>query len=112
MPVSLKSAATAHAVIQRDLSAMSEGRMPQVVAKARRLNETEWRNVAMCWVLFIISVKLAGDAASYLRDFERVRKARSIKIAVAEIQNLRLSLQAAERTRMHDASIIHIERTS
>ena len=52
--------------------------------------------------------QLAGDAACNLRDFERVCQARPVKVAVAQIQNLRLALQSAERGRVDDARIIDI----
>jgi len=52
--------------------------------------------------------QLAGDAACNLRDFERVCQARPVKVAVAQIQNLRLALQSAERGRVDDAGIINI----
>lgn len=52
--------------------------------------------------------ELARDPACNLRDFERMGQARPVEVAVAQIQNLRLALQSAERSRVDDAGIIDI----
>ena len=51
---------------------------------------------------------MAGDAACDLRNFARVREARTIKVAVTQVEDLGLALQSAERGGMDHARIVNV----
>ncbi len=52
--------------------------------------------------------ELSGNAPGNLSNFQRMSQARSIKITIAKIENLRFALKAAERRGMDDTSIIYV----
>lgn len=57
-----------------------------------------------------IGHEVLDQAAGDLADFERVRQPRAIEVAVAEIEDLGLALQPAERGGVNDARIVDVER--
>jgi hypothetical protein len=76
---------------------MSERRMSKVVTKAGGLDQAEIRKETGCGMARVFDCNLSRDATGDLCDLERVRESRSIEVAVAQIQNLRLALKATKR---------------
>jgi predicted thioredoxin/glutaredoxin len=98
LPVTLKTAKRSHTVVERHLTAVTERRMPEVMAKAGGLNEAEWWEKLARRVAAVFLAKLTHHATGDLRNLQGVRKSGPIKVAVAQIENLGLSLKAPKRS--------------
>src|SRR3569833_4436248 len=83
LTVALKAACFTHTVVQRDYSAMSEGRMAEVVTEPRSLNQIARRQKGMSSVLCLRVVELIGNTACDLCYFERMGEARAVFFAVS-----------------------------
>lgn len=53
-------------------------------------------------------LELARDTACDLGDLERVREARAIEVAVAEVEDLGLALESPERGGVNDSRIVDV----
>ena len=87
-----------HTRCHRLFSGMTEGCVTEVVRQRDRFRQ-----------IFIES-ECSRDVAADLRDFQRVRNARSVVIAVPADEHLRLVLQPPKRLRVQDAVSIALER--
>src|SRR5690349_13560221 len=82
---------------QRILAGVAEGRMAEVVGEAQRLGEV------------LVEPERAGDRPSDLRDFQAVRQADAIMVAVRGDEHLGLVAEAAERDAVDDAVAVALE---
>lgn len=109
LPVAFEATVGPHAIIERGLASVAEGGMPEIMAEPRGLDEAEGRQKRNGLVTGIGRRKLAHHAAGDLRNLQRVGHSRAIKIAVAQIEDLRLALEPSEGSGMDDAAIIDVE---
>jgi len=91
LQVVLEPAELAHALVERILARVAERRVADVVREADGLRER------------LVQAQRAGHAARNLRDFERVRQAGAVEVALVVDEDLGLVDQAAERRRVDDA---------
>src|SRR6185312_804383 len=63
-------------------------------------------------VIWIFTSQLTNDTSGNLGNFERMRESRSVEIAIAQGQDLGFTLQSAKGARVHNTSIVNIERVS
>ncbi len=77
---------------------MTERRVAEVVREADRLGER------------LVELQGAGDAATDLRDLDRVREARAVEIAFVVHEHLGLVDEAAEGVGVDDAVAVALER--
>jgi hypothetical protein len=94
LQVVLEAAVRLHAIVQRILSGVPEGRVTQVVREADRFGES------------FVQLQRTRDGARDLRDLDGVRQARPVEVALVIDEHLRLVNQAPERGRMDDAIAI------
>ncbi len=87
----------AHTVVERDFAAVAERRVAEIVGEAQGLDQRQGRQIGRRRMVGGIGRQVLDQAASDLSDLKRVRQARAVEIAVAEIENLCLALQPAER---------------
>src|SRR5687768_16550056 len=78
---------------------MSERRVAEVVRQRERLGQV------------LIETERAGERAGDLGDFQRVRQASAVVVALMEHEYLRFMLEAAERGRMDDPVSVASECT-
>ena len=109
MTIPLETAVLSHAIVESNLSTVSEWRMPEVMAKASLLYQAEVGKEFDCGMLLVLGGNLARNAASDLSYFERMGKPGPIEVAITEIQNLRLTLKSPKGPRVDYTCIIHIE---
>jgi hypothetical protein len=69
--------------MERGFSAVTKRRVTKIMAETSRLNETEWWEEFLSWMVDVFGSQLPSDTSSYLRNFERVCKPSPIKIAIA-----------------------------
>jgi len=96
LTVSLEAAGITHAEIQRDLPAMTERGMPKVMRETDRLHHIgigEVRNGGVRRQGIIKSLNYASSDLSYLK---RMSQARTVKITVAQVQNLGFPLKSSK----------------
>jgi hypothetical protein len=86
-----------HAVIQRILARMAEGRVSKVMGQTDGLGQ------------FFVQVQRAGGGARYLRDLERMGQPSSVEIAFVVDEDLGLVDQSTKRGGMHDAIAIALK---
>jgi len=98
--IMIKSAVIFQTGIQCPLASVTERGMAEIMRQRQRLGE------------ILVEPELTGKRAGNLRDFQRVRQARAIMIALVKYEYLCLVLQAAERGRMNDPVAITPERTA
>jgi hypothetical protein len=96
LTIPLEAALISHAVIEGHLSTMSKRRMAEVVAEACRLNQAKIGKEFDCRMLGILRSNLSRNASSDLSYFKGMSKTRPIKIAIAKVQNLGLTLKSSE----------------
>jgi hypothetical protein len=96
LTVSLEAAGITHAKIQRDLPAMTERGMPKVMRETDRLNHIGIGKVRNCGVRRQGIFKPLDYAASDLSHLKRMSQARTIKITIAQVQNLGFSLKPSK----------------
>ncbi len=87
----------AHAVVERILAGMAEGRVAEVVRQRQRLGQ------------ILVEPQRAGQRAGDLRHLDRVGQARAEMVALVVDEDLRLVLQPAERGRVDDAVAVALE---
>ena len=97
MGIMIEAAGVGERGIQRLLSGMAERRMAEVVGQAKRLGQV------------FIEAQRASDRPADLRDFDAMRQANAVMIAVRRDEHLGLVAQAAERDRMDDAVAVALE---
>ena len=97
LQVVLEAAVLAHAFVERVLPGVTEWRVAEVVREADRLGQR------------FVEAQRARDGARDLRDLDRVREPRAVKIALVIHEHLRLVDEAPERVRMDDAIAIALE---
>jgi hypothetical protein len=90
LQVVLEAAELAHALVERVLAGVAEGRMAEVVGEADGLGER------------LVQSQRAGHAARNLRDLERVRQPRAVQVALVVDEDLGLVHEAAEGRGVHD----------
>jgi hypothetical protein len=71
LTVTLEAASIAHAVVEGNFAAMSEGRVPEIMGTADGVNRAPIWQQTNCRMVRERLLELAGDAASNLRDFKR-----------------------------------------
>ena len=91
LQVVLEAAMRAHALVQRVLSGMAEGRVAQVVRQRDGFDQV------------FIELQLARHRTRQLRHFQRMRQPRAEQVAFMVDEDLRLVDQPAEGGAMHDA---------
>lgn len=97
LQVVLETAVLAHALVQRVLPGMAEGRMAEVVRQRDRLHQV------------LVQAQVARHRARDLRDLEVVRQARAKQVALVVHEHLGLVFEAAEGRRMDDAVAVALE---
>ena len=93
-----EAAFVAEKLVERRLARVAERRVTHVVAEPDRLGE------------ILVQPQRAGDDARDAGRLERVGHARAVVVAGRVDEDLRLSLQAAERLRVEDAVAVALER--
>ena len=83
LPVTLEAAGIEDAVIERDLTAMAERRVAEIVSARDCLQHASLGQVLDCIMAGQIVPELDHQPNRYLRNFERVRETCSIKVTVA-----------------------------
>ena len=87
-------------LVQSVLPGVPERRVPGVVPEPDPLDEV------------LVEPQRARDDARDRRGLERVRHARAVVVALRVDEDLGLSLQPAERLRVHDPVAVALERRS
>ena len=85
LQVVLEAAVVAHAFVERVLAGVSEGRVPEVVGEADGLGQR------------LVDAQRARHGAADLRDFQRMRDARAVEIALVVHEDLGLVDEATKR---------------
>ena len=97
LQVVLEAAVVAHAVVERILPGMTEGRVAEIVRQRDRFGQC------------LIQRQRAGDRAGDLRHLDRVRHPRAVQIAFVIDEHLGLVGQAAKGIGMDDAIAVALE---
>ena len=97
MRVVIVSTRLRHRSGQCRLASMAEGRMADIVGETERL----------CQIL--VQPQGAGEDTADLRDFDAVREAGAVMVAIGRDEDLRLGAQAAKGDRMDDPVPITLE---
>ena len=97
LQVVLEAAMRGHAVVQRVLSGVAEGRVAQVVRQRDRLDQV------------LVQAQRPGDRTGELRHFERVREPRTEQVALVVQEDLRLVDQPTEGRGMDDAVAVALK---
>ena len=92
------AAGRAQQLVENGFAGVAEGRVPHVVAEADRLGQ------------ILVQPKRARHDARDARRLEGVGHARAVVVACRVDEDLRLSLQAAERLRVDDAVAVALKR--
>ena len=98
--VVVEAAERRHAVVERVLAGMAEGRVAEVVRQRQRLGQV------------LVEPQRAGQRAGDLRHLDRVGQPRAVVVALVVDEDLRLVLQAAEGGGMDDAVAVALERAA
>ena len=93
----VETAALLERSIERLFPCMTERRMADVVGQAQRLGQV------------LVQSQRAGDDAADLRDFQAVRQADALMVAIGGHEDLRLPGKAAEGDRMDDPVAVALE---
>jgi len=97
LQVVLEAAVLGHALAQRVLPGVAEGRVAQVVRQGDGLDQV------------LVQTQSAGNVARQLCHLQRVRQARAEQIALVVEEHLRLVDQAAKRAGVHDAVAVALK---
>ena len=97
LQVVLEAAVLAHALVERILAGVPEGRVAEIMGQRYGLDQR------------FIELQRAGDGAGDLRHFNRVRDARAIQIAFVVDEHLGLVRQAPKGIRVDDAIAVALE---
>src|SRR5690606_29628258 len=97
LQVVLEPAVFAHAIVELVLTGVAEGRVPEIVREADRLDE------------ILVEPHRARDSARDLRDLERVGQSRTVVIPLVIDEDLRLVDETPKRRRMDDAVAVALE---
>ena len=95
--VVVEPAMLAHAVVERVLARMAEGRVAEIVREGQRLGE------------ILVQPQRAGQGAGDLRHLDGVGQARAEMIALVVDEDLRLVLQPPERRGVDDPVAVALE---
>jgi hypothetical protein len=85
------------AAIKSALTGVTKGRMSDVVYQRQGLGEVD------------VEAKCRGDLASHLSDLDGVRQAAAKMVGSAACEDLRLTREAPEGARLHDAVAVSLE---
>ncbi len=96
LQVVLETTELAHALVERVLAGVTEGRVTEVVGEADGLGER------------LVQAQCAGHAARDLRDLEGVRQPRAVQVALVVDEDLGLVHEAPERGGVHDAVAVSL----
>jgi len=92
------SEALGQTAIEDVLAEVAEGRMPEIVAEADRLDEV------------LVETERAGDGPRDSRDLEGMREPGAVVIALGSDEYLRLVLQTPKRLAVNDPVAVALER--
>ena len=95
--VVVEAAERRHAVGERVLAGVAEGRVAEVVRQRQRLGE------------ILVEAERAGERAGDLADLDRMGEPGAVVVALVEDEDLGLVLEAAEGARMDDAVAVALE---
>src|SRR5687768_3484234 len=98
LKIVLKTPMVFHASVERFLPSMAEWRMTQIMRERNGFHQ------------IFIKLKVAGDGAANLRNFQAVRQARAKQVSLMIYENLRLVLESPEGRRMNDPIPVALER--
>lgn len=87
---------------------MPEGRVTEIMRAADRMDGSAIGQKGRGRMVLKGLCKLARDAACYLGNLERVGQTGAVEVAVAEIEDLGLALEAPERSGVNDARIVDV----
>src|SRR4051812_48359569 len=87
---------------------MAEWRMPQVVRQTDRFDQVAI-NMKILPQRPALGFEEMADGAPDLRDLDRMRQPRAVKVVLTREKDLRLRLQLAERMRVDDAIPIDLK---
>ena len=97
LQVVLEAAVRSHAVVERVLPGVAEGRVAEVVGQRDGFGQ------------IFVQPQRAGDGAGKLRYLQRMREPGAEQVALVVQEHLRLVDQPAERGGMHDAVAVALE---
>ena len=94
---------------KRPLARMAEGRVPEIVREADRLDEIRIDEKIIAQRTVRPALQPVGNRLPDLRHFQRVRQPRAVEVILAAPENLRLVLQAPERRRVQHPVAVDLE---